>query len=255
MTFLTGWESVAIMAEEANVPARKIGLVVIISIVIAAAYYILVLMSSSWVYPWEKTATMEMGTISAFKAAGFPILSIAAYTISFLGLATSFLTFFSSAPRLIFSLARQNVLPSYFNHVHPKYHTPTRALWATLVLVLGLGWLGKGAVVYFLDMGGFLVALAWSFNALCLRKIRKSHPELVGKFRNKHLFWPTLGGAIALIIALATVIPGTLVSLVWPYEYVILGAWIVIGLVCYFITRKTDEPVETEIEQLTQRTD
>ena len=255
MTFLTGWESVAIMAEEANVPARKIGLVVIISIVIAAAYYILVLMSSAWVYPWEKTATMEMGTISAFKAAGFPILSIAAYTISFLGLATSFLTFFSSAPRLIFSLARQNVLPSYFNHVHPKYHTPTRALWATLVLVLGLGWLGKGAVVYFLDMGGFLVALAWSFNALCLRKIRKSHPELVGKFRNKHLFWPTLGGAIALIIALATVIPGTLVSLVWPYEYVILGAWIVIGLVCYFITRKTDEPVETEIEQLTQRTD
>lgn len=50
MTFLTGWESVAVMAEEAKVPQKFIGIIVILSIVIAATYYILVLLSSAWIY-------------------------------------------------------------------------------------------------------------------------------------------------------------------------------------------------------------
>ncbi|XZO07102.1 hypothetical protein ABU186_05685 [Weissella paramesenteroides] len=47
-----------------------------------------------------------------------------------------------------------------------------------------------------------------------------------------------MGGVIAILIAVATLIPGTGVSLVWPYEYVILGIWIVIGLISYFAGRK-----------------
>lgn len=37
------------MAEEARMPARKIGLIVIASIVVAATYYIGVLLSSAWI--------------------------------------------------------------------------------------------------------------------------------------------------------------------------------------------------------------
>lgn len=238
MTFLTGWESVAVMAEETNIPRKRIGLVVVLSIVIAALYYCSVLLSSAWIYPWEKTATMQMGTIDAFKAAGFPILSIFAYMISFLGLATSFLSLFAAAPRLIFSLARGNILPTAFIKIHPKYGTPTNALWLVLVLVLGLGWLGKGALVYFLDMGGFLIALAWSFSTFCLLNIRRKYPMLTGEFRNRNLIAPTLGGLIALGVALLTLIPGTPVSLVWPAEYVILAIWVVLGLISYGISRK-----------------
>ncbi|MCH4163612.1 MAG: APC family permease [Lentilactobacillus diolivorans] len=235
MTFLTGWESVAILAEETNIPKRKIGIVVILSIVISAFFYILVLLSSAWIFPWEKTATMQMGTIDAFKAAGYPVLSIFAYLVSFLGLVTAFLTLFTAAPRLIFSLARGNILPKAFAKVHPKYGTPTNALWLVLALVLGLGWIGKGALVYFLDMGGFSIALAWSFDAFCLLKIRLKYPDINGGFRNKHLILPMIGGIFALSIAIFTIIPGTPVSLVWPYEYVILGIWCVLGLGSCFI--------------------
>ncbi|MBV0930309.1 APC family permease [Lentilactobacillus sp. IMAU92037] len=245
MTFLTGWESVAVMAEETNIPRRRIGLVVVLSIVIAAIYYCSVLLSSAWVYPWEKTANMQMGTIDAFKAAGFPILSIFAYLISFLGLATSFLSLFAAAPRLIFALARGNILPKAFAKVHPKYGTPTNALWLVLALVLGVGWLGKGALVYFLDMGGFLIALAWSFSTFCLLKIRRKYPTLKGGFRNQHLIAPTIGGVVALGVALLTLIPGTPVSLVWPAEYVILAIWVVFGLASYLIKRK-DKTVSSD---------
>ena len=238
MTFLTGWESIGVMAEEVKTPAHKIGKIIILSISIAALFYITVLLSSAWVYPWKETATMQMGSIDAFKAAGFPKLGTAAYIIAFLGLGTSFLALFSAAPRLIFSLAQKEILPKFFAEIHPRHGTPARAVCLTLVLVLGLGWMGKGALTYFLDIGGFLTALAWGINAFNLRKIRKIHPELKGGFRNKHLFLPTLGGVIAIVIALATVIPGTAVSLVWPYEYVILGVWIVIGLLAFFTSKK-----------------
>ena len=238
MTFLTGWESIGVMAEEVKTPARKIGRIVVIAIMIAAAYYLLVLLASAWIHPWQSTAKMEMGTIDAFKAEGFPLLGTAAFVVSFLGLGTSFLALFSAAPRLIYSLAEQKILPQYFAKVHPKYGTPSRAIVMTLVLVLSLGWLGKGALTYFLDIGGFLTALAWGINAFNLWAIRRKYPELKGGFRNKHLWLPILGGVIAILIAVATLIPGTGVSLVWPYEYVILGIWIVIGLISYFAGRK-----------------
>lgn len=238
MTFLTGWESIGVMAEEVKTPARKIGRIVVIAIMIAAAYYLLVLLASAWIHPWQSTAKMEMGTIDAFKAEGFPLLGTAAFVISFLGLGTSFLALFSAAPRLIYSLAEQKILPQYFAKVHPKYGTPSRAIVMTLVLVLSLGWLGKGALTYFLDIGGFLTALAWGINAFNLWAIRRKYPELKGGFRNKHLWLPILGGVIAILIAVATLIPGTGVSLVWPYEYVILGIWVIIGLISYFAGRK-----------------
>ncbi|EEI20123.1 putative amino acid permease YhdG [Lentilactobacillus hilgardii] len=231
MTFLTGWESVAIMAEEANIPKKLIGKVVVFSIIIAAIYYILVLLSSAFIHPWKQTANMDMGTIDAFKTAGFPLLGTFAFIISFLGLATSFLTLFAATPRLILSLARGNMLPAGLAKVHPKYGTPTNALWLVLALVLGIGWLGKGALIYFLDIGGFLIALAWSFNALSLFRIRKRYPTLKAGFRIKHLFFPVIGGLFAFSISAMTVIPGTPISLVWPYEYVVLGIWIILGLV------------------------
>lgn len=251
MTFLTGWESVATMAEEARMPARKIGLIVIASIVVAATYYIGVLLSSAWIWPWQQTAKFSMGTIDAFKAAGYPILGTVAFTIAVLGLLTSFLNLFSASSRLLFSLARGHMLPKPLAKLHPKYGTPTNALWLVLVLVLGIGWLGKGALVYFLDMGGFLIALAWAFNALCLIQTRRLYPTLTGGFRNKILLWPTLGGIAALAIAIITLVPGTAVSLVWPYEYLILGLWALLGLAGYVWSRHhvvtTDELLGTKI--------
>lgn len=251
MTFLTGWESVAVMAGETKIKTRNIGLVVLLSILIAGLYYLGVLTSSALILPWQQTATLPMGTISAFKVAGFPLLSVFAYVISFLGLATSFLTLFAAAPRMLFSLAEAGLLPTFIGRVNTKRGTPTNALWVVLALVLGLGWLGKGALVYFLDIGGFLIGLAWAFTALALLKIRHQQPMLVGAFRNRHLSLPTIGGCIALIIALATLIPNTPVSLVWPYEYIVLGIWCLFGIGAYLANRATAARTVITPQQLT----
>ena len=244
MTYLTGFELVAVLAEEANMPQRKIGISVILSVVLAGLFYTVVLLSSAWIIPWQETAKLKLGTIDAFKVAGFPALGWGAYFISVLGLVTSFLGLFAATPRLILSLARAGILPSSFAKTHPRYGTPTNALFLTLAFTLGLGWLGKGAIVWFLDMGGFTIAIAWVLATLCLVKIRKEYPHLKGAYRASTTALPLIGGVVAIIIALATLIPGTSLSLVWPEEYLILGVWALVGVILYAMAPKEDREKE-----------
>ena len=245
MTFLTGFELVAVMAEEANMPTKKIGICVILSIVCAGVFYVIVLLASAWVHPWTDTATnvppMDMGTISAFNAEGFQVLGYAAYAVSALGLVTSFLGLFAATPRLMLSLSRANILPAAFAKTHPKYGTPTNALWLTLIFVLAFGWLGKGAIGWFLDMGGFTIAIAWVLTVASLIQIRRKYPQAKGAFRTPTLVLPAIGGLIAIAVAIAVLIPNTPLSLVWPAEYIILAVWIVAGVVLYMLRPKGND--------------
>lgn len=246
MTFLTGFSLIAVMAEEADMPAKKIGISVVVSILLAGGFYILVLLSSAWILPWQKTATYSMGTIDTFTKAGFPALGYMAFAISCLGLFTSFVGLFAAAPRLVLSLARANMLSKKFTKLHKKYGTPTNALWLILILTLGFGWLGKGAMLWFLDMGGLMIAVAWVLTVLSLLKIRKKYPRLPKAFQVPSLALPAIGGFMAIFVALATLIPGTSLSLVWPYEYIILLVWIALGLVLYLISRSSHKSSDEE---------
>lgn len=241
LTFLTGFELVAVLAEEANMSTRKIGISVIMSIVLAGCFYVIVLLSSAWVIPWQQTAKFSMGTIDAFTAAGYPLLGYGAFAVSALGLLTSFLGLFAATPRLILSLARSNMLPQTFIKTHPKYGTPTNALWLTLAFTLGFGWLGKGALVWFLDMGGFTVAIAWVLTVVSLFKIRNKYPALKGAYRVSTLALPFIGGVAAIAVAGATLVPGTSLSLEWPYEYAMLAVWVIAGFVLYLLAPKADD--------------
>ncbi|MCI1553173.1 MAG: APC family permease [Levilactobacillus sp.] len=250
MTFLTGWEVVTILAEEAAMPPRKIGKAVVGAILLAASYYIVVLLASAWVYPWEKTATFSMGSITAFTAAGFPLLGTAAYLIAFLGLLTSFIGLFTAAPRLILSLARAGLLPPQFAKINEKHNTPVNATVLVLVFAVGFGWLGKGAMTYFLDLGGFFVAMAWAITAAALWRIRRTYPTLNGGFRLKHL-WPSLlGGLLAILIAVATLYPKSPVALAWPTEYIMLAVWLGLGLLFYWLGRREHQPQDVALHHL-----
>ncbi|MFC6275861.1 APC family permease [Levilactobacillus tangyuanensis] len=250
MTFLTGWEVVSILAEEADMAPAKIGKAVVGSIVIAGSYYIIVLLASAWVYPWEKTAKFTMGSITAFSKAGFPILGMAAFLIAFLGMLTSFIGLFTAAPRLILSLARAGLLPDRFAKINEKHSTPINATALVLIFAIGFGWLGKGAMTYFLDLGGFFIAVAWALTALSLWRVRHEYPTLEAGFRLKHL-WPSiLGGMLAVAIAIGTLYPKSPVALVWPTEYIMLAVWIGLGLLFYFLGRKEHQPREEALYHL-----
>jgi amino acid transporter len=128
MTFLTGFSLVAILAEDANLRPADIGKVVVAAVVIAGSFYCAVLLASAWIIPWEKTATLDQGTIDTYRVAGFPALGWGAYTISVLGLVTSFLALFVAASRIMVDLARAGLFPRVRQGQWAARHAGQRAV-------------------------------------------------------------------------------------------------------------------------------
>ena len=239
MTFLTGFEMVAVMSEEANTSPRNIGRIVVLSVLIAGSFYSLVLLSSAFVLPWEETAQLEKGTIDAFIKAGFPTLGWSAYAISFIGLITSFLALFMVTPRVILSMGRAGLLPEFFTKTHPIYGTPTYALLFTLVLSLALGLLGEAATTWFLDLGGIFIGIAWIIGILSMLRIEKRYPEIERAYRVPARYaLGAVGIFMISLILILSLLPGNELSLIWPYEYGVLMAWLILGLIIYKSTPK-----------------
>ncbi|MCL9779916.1 APC family permease [Vibrio sp. S4M6] len=232
MTLLTGFSIVSVLAEDANLKPKSISIALLMTVFIATAFYFLVLLASAWLIPWKVTATMHYGVIDAFRLAGFPDLAWGAYAIAALGLVTSFLALFSATSRVILSMGRTGILPPIFARLN-RNDKPINALLFTLGLTLGLGLLGKGALLWFLDTGGVYIGLAWVIAVLSLYRIRRIYPQTMTPFQTRTRWLPAIGGFIALATIAMIAIPGTSLSLVWPNEYIILGVWALLGFTLY----------------------
>ncbi|MBS62691.1 APC family permease [Salinisphaera sp.] len=233
MTFLTGFSLVGMLAEDARLSPRRIGIAVVITVLLAGTFYVVVLTASAWIIPWQRTAELEQGTIDAYRIAGFPVLAWGAYVIALLGLLTSFIALFVASSRVMLALARAGIFPPVFARVDPHRGTPDTALLFTLNLVLALGWLGEAALTWFLDTGGIYIGLAWLLAVASLYRIRARQPDAEAPYRVRWLMLPVIGALAATAIILATLLPGTGMSLLWPHEYLILLGWLVLGVVIY----------------------
>ena len=242
MTFFSGFGLVANLAEDVKLRPARIGKAVVATVALAGAFYVLVLLASAWVIPWEQTATLPKGTIDAFRTAGYPLIAWFAYGISVLGLVTSFLGLFMATSRIVLALSRVGLLPASLSGVHPRYGTPVPGLTFTMVVTLALGWLGTGAITWFLDTGGVYLGIVWALGVACLYRIPRRYPGIEQPYRTRYRWAPAAGGIIAVLVIAFALWPDTAVSLVWPQEHAILLGWFGLGLVLYLITpRYSDE--------------
>lgn len=237
MTFLAGFGLVAVLAEDARISPRKIGLTVVWTVVIAGSFYALVLLATAWILPWEQVAGMELGTVDAFRAAGFPLLGHVAYGIAVLGLLTSFLGLFVASSRILVAMGRADLLPRRLADVDERTGTPRTALVFTLVVTVGLGWLGPGAVTWFLDTGGIYLGVVWIMVVISNLRLPSSRLPL-SPVSAALTVLGALGATAVIVLALW---PGTGSSLIWPAEYIILLVWLVIGAALFAGAGRTDE--------------
>lgn len=231
MTFLTGFSLVTLLAEDADLSSRGIAVAAVSTVVVAGLFYLAVLAASAWIIPWQITATLPRGTIDAFARAGFPGLARAALGIAGLGLLTSFIALFLAASRVILALARLGLLPGALARCN-THGMPVPALRATLALSIGLGLLGPGALIGFLDAGGIYIGLAWLIGVACFYRLRARDPAQT--IIPRALAWfPGAGALVAAAVVLATWLPGSGLSLSGPAEYVGVIGWLGLGGLVY----------------------
>ncbi len=252
LTFLTGFGLVAILAEDADLPPRRIRRAVLAAVALAGSFYVLVLLASAWVIPWEETAGTAQGTIDAFRMAGFPVLGWGAYAISVGGLLTSFLALFVATSRVMVAMGRGGLLPAGLGRLDGPARTPRNALMFTLVVTVVLGALGPGAITWFLDTGGVYIGLAWTIGVACLYQLARSRPDLAPRWTPALRVLPGLGAAAALGVIGFALYPGTSLSLLWPQEYLILAAWVALGAVLGLLALRGTRGSQASKERLAE---
>ncbi len=133
-----GFETIGVTAGETSTPRRTIPAALVRTVLGTGLLYFLIVLVFISVIPADAYADATLVDVGRALAgpAGAVVITLAAVFSIGGNLASSML----AAPRLIFSLAENRLLPQWFAHINESYATPDRAIivMGAMALVLGL---------------------------------------------------------------------------------------------------------------------
>jgi len=97
---------------------------------------------------------------------------------------------------------------------------------------------GRPALVWLVDAGGLGIVVAYAFVAWSFIVLRKREPDMARPYLVPN---GMVVGYVALILSLAIAtlyFPWSPAALVWPYEWLIVFGWIVLGAVMFILAKR-----------------
>lgn len=233
-----GFNVVPQAAEEINLPYKSIGKVLILSVLMAALFYILVIFGVSRAMTAEEMKLSKLVTADAMVAlfnsswAG-KLLILGGIA----GIVSSWNGFYIGASRAIYAMARSGMLPEFLGYMHPKYRTPTNAILLIGVLSTIAPLFGRKMLVWLVNAGGLSICVAYLLVCIAFIKLRNSEPDMPRPFKVSNGKLVGYMGAILSVGFVLLYLPGSPSALTWPYEWVIIGGWTLLGAIFYFWAR------------------
>ncbi len=190
--FFLAIEGVAMAAEEAKDPKRSIPVAYIAGILTLVALAIGVMVFAGGAGDWTQLANINDPLPQAMKMivgenSGWLHMLV---WLGLFGLVASFHGIILGYSRQIFALAREGYLPAYFAQVHPRFHTPHRAILAGGVIGIAaiysdelIQFGGQTLTANIVTMAVFGAILMYILSMLSLFKLRRSEPGMARPFR------------------------------------------------------------------------
>ena len=221
-----GFETIGVTAGETSKPRRTIPAALVRTVLGTGLLYFLIVLVFISIVPSDDYADatlVDVGRALAGPAGAVAVTLAAVFSIGG-NLAGSML----AAPRLIFSLAENRLLPQWFAHINQRYSTPDRAIivMGCMALVLGLSSnfvdLAIGSSV--VRLLGYVICIA------ALPVIRKqATPEASERA------WRLPGGYVIPVIALAVCL--WLVAQSKGEDWIKVSVLLVVGVVLYLLEK------------------
>ena len=181
-----GFDTIPQAAEEFKFSAKKTKVIMVLSILFGAAVYVILNTVTaatipegykSWVaYIDDMPNLSGLISLPTFHA-GYQLLGTAG--VVFLGIAvlgailSGIIGFYMATSRLLYSMAKEKVLPGWFGELHEKYKTPAHAILFVLSIALIAPFFGRTALGWIVDMSSTGAAIGYGYTSLAAYKFAK----------------------------------------------------------------------------------
>ena len=208
-----GFETIAVTAGETSNPRRTLPRALVGTVVGTGVLYFLIVLVYVSIIP--ETGYADSTLVDVGRTLAGPIGAIAITLAAVFSIGGNLAGSMLAAPRMIFSMAEKEMLPSWFARIHPKYSTPDRSilLMGGMALVLGL----TGSFV-FLAVASTVVRLLGYM--ICIAAIPAVRRKADDEARERAFRLP--GGYLIPVLAFAIC--------VWMLWYAKAESWIAVGI-------------------------
>ena len=236
-----GFDTIPQAAEEYHFPPAKARMLIVVAIVFGAVLYsaLALLATAAQPAPYAEWPSYIAASASLEGIEALPTFYAGLSVLGPLGLGlllcaalgailSGIVGFYMATSRLMFALARDGVLPGWFAHLHPRYHTPHHAILFILAVSAVAPLFGRTVLGWLVDMSALGAAVAYGYTSLVTLRTARLQGD-AGK-----VFTGLLGIVFSLVfVALLLVpFPGLSASL-GPESFVCLAIWLVLGALFY----------------------
>lgn len=239
-----GFDCIPQSAEEYDFPPQKCKLLIISALIIGAVIYGLMALVTDCVIPWQDVLALTDASGAPVKWHTGAVLEMAMGKIGVvfvavavcMGIFTGMNGFFMTSSRLLFVMARAKMLPAAFAKIHPKHKTPSVCIIFVMIVCCICPFFGREVIGWVVDMCSVGTAFGYFFTCAGAYILLKKY----GDENDTNRIHPVvaLGGCvISVVILLLLIVPGS-PAFMAPQSFVALVAWIVLGVIFYFCSRK-----------------
>lgn len=234
--FLFGFDVIPQVAEEINVPLKKLGKLLVLSIVLAVLFYALVVFSVSYaISPVEVSESRHStGLVTAdamAKVFNSSVMAKVAIIGGMCGIITSWNSFMIGGSRALFALAESYMIPHCFSRLHTKYKTPVLALLLIGLLSVAAPFFGRSMIVWISNSASFACCIAYCMVSISFLVLRKKLNNKVRPYKVKHYkFVGVMAILMSSFMVMVYIFPWFGCDLVMQ-EWIIVGGWGMLGLI------------------------
>ncbi|NOT07547.1 MAG: amino acid permease [Gemmatimonadales bacterium] len=226
-----GFDAVSTAAQEAKNPKRDMPIGILGSLAVCTILYVLFAHVLSGVATVEdfRSAGREASVAFAITKymTGYAWLSKFVTIAILAGFSSVILVMLLGQSRVFYSMSRDGLVPKVFSEVHPRFKTPHKSNWLFFVFTAVFAAFVPGDIVGEMTSIGTLFA----FMLVCIGVwiMRHRRPDLARGFTVP---------ALPVVATLGVIVCGLMIyGLGWT-NWLRLGAWLLIGLVFYFMYGK-----------------
>lgn len=239
-----GFDVIPQAAEEINVPYKKIGKIMLLSIFLAVAWYLLIIFAVCYIMPQSAIAqemSSQNGLVSAKAieiAFRSPLMGKVLIIGGLCGIITSWNSFLMGGSRALYSMGESLMIPKMFGKLG-KHKTPEVAIILCGIACVVAPFFGRGVLVWLVDAASFGCVIAYMFVSISFCILRKKKPEMARPYKVKAgRFVGVMAVLMAGFMTLLYIVPASFsAALVWQ-EWIVVGIWLALGAFFYFYSKK-----------------